>query len=138
MKLLNALFFLVLACFATLALAQTLPGSVDAQVDYAKLIGELIANPKAVTAAFIGALIVLIFVQALKSPVFGKFFKSINPKVQLAIVTILGQLYGVILHVLVLKDAEFSTQIVGLFASGGAAAIFNAFKLLFEKPKAIA
>lgn len=117
------------------ALAQvSLPGSVDGSIDWAALIGQLIANPKALGAAGIGALIIFVLVQALKSEKLGKFFKFLDPKVQFLIITVLGQAYGFVVSVFVLHDQDISKAIVGIFASGGAAAIWNAIQLLTEKP----
>ena len=125
--------FILMILAPVMAFAQVvLPGTVDGQVDYAQLISQLIANPKAFTAAAIGAIVILVLVQGTKK--FG--FKFLEPKLQFAIITLLGQIYGVLVTVFVLQDQDISKALVGLFASGGAAAIFNAFKLVFEKPKA--
>lgn len=122
-----------LALFSLVAFAQSLPGSIDGQVDWATLIGQLIANPKAATAAFIGALVVLVFVQGMKSEVLGKFFKFIPDQAQFLVITLLGQAYAVLVHVFVLKDQQASTILIGFLSSGGAAAIFNGIKLAFPK-----
>lgn len=119
-----------------MALAQVvLPESTDGQVDYGQLIGALIANPKAFTAAIVGALVIFLIVQALKAPALGRFFKFLDPKIQFAIITVLGQAYGVVVHAFVLKDQGISAALVGVFSAGGAAAIFNAIRLIFVKPK---
>lgn len=117
----------------TAVFAQALPADPNAAVDWATLIGQLIANPKAMTAAFIGALVVLVIVQAMKSEALGKIFKFIPDQAQLLVITVLGQLYAVLLHALVLKDQQISVALVGVLSSGGAAAIFNGLKLAFPK-----
>lgn len=139
MKLTSILLLYALVLMSTLAMAQgvILPGTVDTPVDWSQLITQLIANPKALSAAAIGALVVLVIVQALKSEKLGKIFKFLEPKVQFAIITVLGQAYGIIVSVFVLKDQDISKAIIGVFASGGAAAIWNAIKLLKEKPKTV-
>lgn len=123
-----AFLMMSVVCFA-----QTLPSDATGSVDWMTLIGQLIANPKAASAAFVGALIVLIVIQAMKSETFGKFFKFIPDQAQLLVITVLGQLYAIALHAFVLKDQQISVALVGIFSSGGAAAIFNGLKLAFPK-----
>lgn len=112
-----------------------LPGTIDASIDYAALIGQLIANPKAFISISGGALLVYLAVQFLKSEYCKKIFKKLSDKQQFAIITILGQVYAFVVLAFITKDQEISKVIVGVFSSGGAAAIFGAFKLLIEKPK---
>lgn len=135
MKMLNILLMLTLIFIMTMAsaFAQVLPGDVGAEVNWVELFGQLIANPKALSAAFIGALLILIVVQTMKSPKLGSIYKFMDPKVQFLVVTVLGQAYGLMVHTLILKDQEISMALVGFFSSGGAVAIFNAIKLLSEK-----
>lgn len=129
--------FMLSMLFTVVAFAQAnLPTDVMGNVDWAAVIGAMIANPKAMTAAFIGALVVLVIVQTMKHPKLGSFYKFLDPKLQFAIVTLLGQVYGLLIHVFILKDQETATWLVGLFSSGGAAALFNAFQLVFLKKKA--
>lgn len=129
------MMIIMMILFPLMAFAQViLPGTVDGEMDWANLITQLIANPKAFSAVVIGAIVILVVVQMTKK--FG--FKFLEPKLQFAIITALGQIYALIVSVFILKDQDISKALVGLFASGGAAAIFNAFKLVFEKPKAVA
>lgn len=113
----------------------SIPKDAAEKVDYEKLIGELIANPKALNIALIVALLVLLSVQLLKSSIAGKIFKGLSPKVQLGLITLLGQVYAFVVSVFVLKEQTTSAALIGLISSGGAVAIFNAIKLLFEKDK---
>lgn len=130
------LFFVaVFLVLPQLLFAQSLPSDINGSVDIAKLVGEIISNPAARTAAFLGCFFVLLIVQALKSPVFASFFKNIPPKVQLLVITILGQVYAFVLHVSVIKDQDVSVAIMGFISTGGAVAIFNVIKMFFEKPK---
>lgn len=128
------ILFIIGAMFTFAAFAQiALPGSADGSVDWAVIIGQAIANPKALTAAVIGCLVVLLIVQALKSNLFKNVFKKVPEPVQFAIITILGQCYAFAVHVFITKDQEMSVALVGLFSSGGAASIFRAVQLLFIK-----
>lgn len=120
-----------------MALAQvSLPTDPSSQVDWMKLLGDALANPKALTAVMIGAILLLAIIQMLKSSIFSGLFKKIPAKAQFAIITILGQVYAIVIHALVIKDQSVSVAVIGLFTSGGAVAVFNAFKLMFEKPAA--
>lgn len=126
------MFFMMIAT----AFAQaTLPTDIMGSVDWATVIGQAIANPKSFTVAFIGCLVILLIVQTMKSEKLGSFYKFLDPKVQFLIVTLLGQIYSFVVHVWVLKDSQVNMALVGLFSSGGAAAIFNAFQLVFVKKK---
>lgn len=123
--------WIILILLPMIAFAQVvLPGSVEGNVDYAAIISALIANPKALSAAAIGALVILVFVQATKK--FG--FKLFPPKIQALVITLLGQVYGVLVSVFVLQDQDISKALIGVLSSGGAVALFNLYKLLTEKP----
>jgi hypothetical protein len=129
-------FFLFLVLLPIFALAQALPGSVDGQVDYFAILAQMIANPKAFKAVFIGAFIIIGIVQAMKSKFLGQFFKFIPAQIQFAIISLLGLAYGFIVHVFIIKDQDVSVAVIGIITSGSAVAVFNAFKLIFEKKKA--
>lgn len=122
----------ILACIS-MAFAQTLPVDPSASIDWVTLIGQLIANPKALSAAFIGAMVVLILVQGLKSETVGKFFKFIPAQAQFLVITVLGLIYSILVNVYVIKDQEISKVLVGFLSSGGAAALFMGIKLCFPK-----
>lgn len=129
-------FITFLILMPLLAFAEViLPGSVDGSVDYAVLIGQLIANPKAFSAVIIGALVILGIVQALKSPKLKSIFKSVPEPVQFLIITGLGQVYAILVHVYVIHDQNISVALVGIFSSGAAASIYNAAILVFGKKK---
>lgn len=126
-------FFILAVLSITCVFAQTLPVDPSTSIDWATLVGQLIANPKALTAAFVGALVVLVLVQAMKSESLGKFFKFIPGRAQFLVITLLGLIYSVLVNVYVIKNQEISKVLVGFLSSGGAAAIFMGVKLCFPK-----
>lgn len=126
---------LILSIFSFAVFAQGLPSEATIEFDWIKFIGELIANPKALKGVFIGFVVILAIVQFLKSSFVNKVFKNLDPKVQFALITILGQLYALAYKILILKSEDVSTVVVGFISSGGAVAIFNAAKLLIPQKK---
>lgn len=135
MKSIFKLFALVafLIVSITVTFAQSLPADASVSIDWVTLVGQLIANPKALTAAFIGALVVLVIIQGMKSETVGKFFKFIPPRAQFLVITVLGLVYSILVNVYVIKDQEISKVLVGFLSSGGAAALFMGIKLCFPK-----
>jgi hypothetical protein len=127
---------LMIALYAVSAIAQiALPPDATLEFDWVKFIGELISNPKALKGVFIGFVVVLAIVQFLKSSFANKIFKNLDPKVQFALITILGQIYALAYKLLIDKSDDVSTVIIGFISSGGAVAIFNAAKLLLPQKK---
>lgn len=129
------LFGLLIVLISLSAIAQTLPSDATLELDWIKFIGELIANPKALKGVFIGFLVILAVVQFLKSSFVNKVFKNLDPKVQFALITILGQLYALAYKLLILKSEGAETVIFGFITSGGAVALWNAVKLLLPQKK---
>lgn len=96
-------------------------------------ISELIKNWKSMSPVAIGAAIILILVQLLKSSFFGQFFN--NLVVKRAFITVLGVAYGVVYLISAGTDVV-TALVVGLLASGGAVAIYEAIKPLISKKTA--
>lgn len=132
-KLLTVFLVLSIAMFSVVCFAQTLPMDPAGSIDWVTLIGQMIANPKAFVGAALGAFVILLIVQGMKSDTVGKFFKFIPDQAQFLVIAVLGQVYAFLMHVYILKDQQISVVLVGLFSSGGAAAIFNGLKLAFPK-----
>lgn len=126
MKLLTLIFMFIM--LPVMAFAQVvLPGSVDGEIDYSKIVAELIANPKAFISTMGGALLILIFVQVCK-----KYnFKLMTPSKQLLLILFLGQVYSLLVSVFVLHNTSMATAVVGFFSSGAAISLFNQLKLAF-------
>lgn len=131
----KVIFALILSLFTFAVFAQALPSDATIEFDWVKFLGELIANPKALKGVFIGFLVILAIVQFLKSSFVNKVFKNLDPKVQFALITILGQVYALAYKLLILKSEDVSAVVVGFISSGGAVAIFNAVKLLLPQKK---
>lgn len=133
--------FIVLCIASTMAFAQiTLPEDVSATIDWALLFQEIVANPKSLLSASGGALLVYLAVQFLKTDLAEKWFKKLTDKKQFALITILGQVFSLLITVFVPGTSEtggiivaLSTFLTGILSSGGGVAIFNAIKLLFGK-----
>lgn len=111
--------------------AQSLPPSVPESGDIAASINILL-NAKALGAIGLGAAIILIVVQFLKSSLFDQIFKSLDPKYKRLLITLLGVVYGV-LYLIVSGKSGAEAIMVGLFSSGGAVAIFEAIAPFLKK-----
>ena len=125
------LFFamILMIAFVFEAVAQVgLPATIEGQVDWLNVIGQLIANPKAFVSASGVAFLVLLTVQAIK-----RFdFKFINDKAQFTIITVFGLIYSFLIKKIG-GDAESSAIIIGILGSGGASQLWKAIKMLFPK-----
>lgn len=128
-KMLFALMAFFLLAF--MAFAQDLPAQIPDGDPMTTLI-FLIQNFKVIGPVASGMLIVTFTVQALKSEKFSGIFKKLSGKAQVAIITILGLIYGAA-YTLAYKKQPLDFWIIGLISSGGAVSLFNLIKMLFEK-----
>ena len=120
---------LTLALIAVVAFAQVnLPPTVDGQVDYMKILEQLIANPKAFLSTSGIALLVFLTTQAIKR--FG--FKLFSDRVQFAVIAVLGFIYAFLVKKIG-GDVQSSAIIMGLLGSGYAATFYAAIKMNFPK-----
>lgn len=125
-KLLSVLF---LSFLSFCAFAQAVP---DAEVS--KELLNLLLNFKTLGPLGIGASVIVILTQLLKGDFFGNIFKGLNSNVKRLIITVLGQVYGLIF--MVQSGSSWgNAAIIGLLSSGGAVAIWEAIKPLVEKKK---
>lgn len=131
------LFTAGLLLFASFVFAQiVLPGQIPENFNWWDVVVKVMANPKLLSPVTIGSLFVIACVQFLKSDYFQKYFKNVSPKMQILIITTLGQIYSFIQSFL---TGSINAQVIlhGLIASGVAVSVFNLGKLFFEKKKTI-
>lgn len=140
MKRLNFYLNIVLVftfVFITNVFAQLveLPTKINETGDPMQSLIFAIQNFKGLGPVGLGMMIVMIIVQALKSEKFGALFKSIAPKYQAGIITLLGLIYGAVYSLAYTKQSV-DVFVIGFISSGGAVAVFNLIKLLTEKKTA--
>lgn len=130
------LLSLALSCLlvATLALAQSvgLPSTLPVDGNSTDSILFLLQNFKALGPVGIGMVVVTIAIQATKSDLFGNWFKKLSSKIQVAVITIAGLLYGAAYTILYTKQGV-DIFVIGLVSSGGAVSLFQLIKMLFKK-----
>jgi hypothetical protein len=136
----NVLFLALLSTLfiSGLVLAQDPAPAVApaANQDVAAILLQLVTNWKSSSPLVLAMLGVNLIVGVLKSDSFGNFFKGLNPLLKGLIITILGQVAGMLN--MVSSGKSVSEAIVfGLFTSGGAVAIYEAYNL-FKKQAASA
>ena len=112
-----------------------LPTKINETGDPMQSLIFAIQNFKGLGPVGLGMVVVMAVVQAMKSEKFGALFKSIAPKYQAALITLLGIIYGAV-YSLVYTKQSVDVFIVGFISSGGAVAVFNLIKLLTEKKTA--
>jgi hypothetical protein len=126
----------LLLSFALVLLASVVATNAYAQVppegDAVQSFLALIANWKVLGPVGIGSGIIVVLLQVLKSPTMGSWFKNVEYK--RIVITVFGQIYGV-LFLIQSGQSVINSIVVGLFASGGAVAIWEAVKPLVEKKK---
>lgn len=136
MKKTALLLSLALSCLlvATLALAQSvgLPSTLPVDGNSTDSILFLLQNFKALGPVGIGMVVVTIAIQATKSDLFGNWFKKLSSKIQVAVITIAGLLYGAAYTILYTKQGV-DIFVIGLVSSGGAVSLFQLIKMLFKK-----
>lgn len=127
------------AKYCVLALALVFGAQAFAQVlqpvpegDAFASLMALIANAKTMGGVAIGAAVVAIIAQLLKSPFVGGFFEKLDPKIKRLVVFVLGQLYGV-LFMISQGVGAVQALLVAVFSSGGAVALYELIKPFFEK-----
>jgi len=101
-------------------------------VDPAQAIVDLVTNWKEMSPLAIGASIILLLIQLLKSSLFGGFFKHLEWK--RFFITFLGVLYGVV-YMVSTGSPWINAIVVGVISTGGAVAIYEALKPILEKKK---
>lgn len=109
-----------------------LPASIPEGGDLSSLI-SLFMNYKTLGPVGIGAAAVLALIQLFKSDLFGSFFKNLSPAVKRLVITVLGQVYG-ILYLIVSGKSVGDAILTGLIASGGAVLIWEVVSPFFKKP----
>ena len=112
-----------------------LPTKINETGDPMQSLIFAIQNFKGLAPVVLGMVVVMPVVQAMESEKFGALFKSIAPKYQAALITLLGIIYGAV-YSLVYTKQSVDVFIVGFISSGGAVAVFNLIKLLTEKKTA--
>jgi hypothetical protein len=132
MKRLYAFFSLAFLFLSFAAFGQE-EASVPLDVAFKSLV-DLISNYKAMSPIALSIAIVLALTSFLKTDLVGGFFKNQSALIKRLIVTVLGQVAGVLTMIsrgLVWHQAI----IVGMISSGGAVAIYEAYKAAFPKKK---
>ena len=132
MKRLYAFFSLAFLFLSFAAFGQE-EASVPLDVAFKSLV-DLVTNYKAMSPIALSIAIVLALTSFLKTDLVGGFFKNQSALIKRLIVTVLGQVAGVLTMIstgLVWHQAI----IVGLISSGGAVAIYEAYKAAFPKKK---
>ena len=129
MKRFYSIFSLVFLMFSFAAFGQE--ASVPLDQAFKELIA-LVSNYKAMSPIALSISIVLLLVSVLKTDLVGGFFKNQSSLVKRLIITVLGQVAGVLTMVST-GIVWHQAVIVGLISSGGAVAIYEAYKVAFPK-----
>lgn len=124
--LLCAMFLFIIS---QVGFAQVLPDNPDV----GKILTELFTDPKGLGSLGIAMSVIVLLVQVLKWSVIDRFFKegSVARTIKLAAVFLLGQGYTVIF--LVKAGTPALTAVIGILTGGGAIALYNLIKPLWEK-----
>lgn len=93
---------------------------------------SLVSNYKAMSPIALSVSIVLLLTTLLKTDLVGGFFKNQSAMIKRLIITVLGQVAGV-LTMISTGIAWHQAVIVGLISSGGAVAVYEAYKAAFPK-----
>jgi len=129
MKRLYAFFSITFLFLSFAAFGQD--ASVPLDVAFKSLV-DLVTNYKAMSPIALSIAVVLVLTSFLKTDLVGGFFKNQSALVKRLIITVLGQVSGVLTMIstgLVWHQAI----IVGMISSGGAVAIYEAYKAAFPK-----
>lgn len=121
---------LFLLLFTSNLFAQTIPENPDV----AKILVELFTNWSGLGSLGAAMSIIVLVVQVLKWTVLDKWFEKTHPAVKIikqAIVYLLGMVYSVLFAVEGGTQALQAT--IGLLTGGGAIALYNILKPLWEK-----
>lgn len=113
--------------------AQSVELPAPAEGDPTLTLIKLVTEWKAMSPVAIGAMVILLLIQLLKSSFFGGFFKSLEWK--RFFITFLGIAYGVV-YLISSGTPWLHALVVGLLSSGGAVAIYQALKPILDKKKA--
>lgn len=97
-------------------------------------IAELVKNFKGLSGIGVSSALLAILLQFLKTDLAGGLLKNVNSNVIRIIVTVLGQVSGIIIGVAG-GLGWLDSVIAGLLTSGGAVAIFEAVKPFFKGGK---
>lgn len=130
-NLLVGVFFLSMLSIMSVFAQSGLPSSIPEGGDLSSLI-SLFMNYKTLGPVGIGAAAVLALIQLFKSNLFGSFFKNLSPAVKRLVITVLGQVYGILYSIASGKTVG-DAILTGLIVSGGAVLIWEAVSPLFKK-----
>lgn len=132
MRLTKSRLFIILTTIPMLTYALDNPEVVVPMKSVFESISDLVKNFKGLTSIGVFSAILVIIIQFLKTDVAGNFLKKLTPTMKRIIITVLGQVSGILIAV-VGGMGWVDAIIAGLLTSGGAIAIFEVFKPLFEK-----
>lgn len=129
MKRIYGIFTVLFLFMSFAALGQEV--SVPLDQAFNELI-KLVMNYKAMSPIALSIAIVMLLTTLLKTDLVGGFFKNQSSLVKRLIITVLGQVAGVL--TMISTGIPFAQAIiVGLISSGGAVAIYEAYKVAFPK-----
>jgi hypothetical protein len=129
MKRFYAMFSLVFLMLSFAAFGQE--ASVPLDQAFKELI-TLVSNYKAMSPIALSIGIVMLLTTVLKTDLVGGFFKNQSALVKRLIITVLGQVAGVL--TMISTGIPYTQAIiVGLISSGGAVAVYEAYKVAFPK-----
>lgn len=129
MKHVYAIFSILFLMFSFAAFGQE--ASVPLDQAFKELIG-LVSNYKAMSPIALSIAIVMLLTTILKTDLVGGFFKNQSALIKRLIITVLGQIAGV-LTMISTGIVWHQAVIVGLISSGGAVAVYEAYKAAFPK-----
>lgn len=122
-------------CVGTIAHAQeAVAAAVTPEQDIGAILLQLATNYKSLSPLALGVLGVNLVLGILKSDAFGNVFKKLDPLLKMLIITILGQVVGILTQITAGKSVA-QAIVFGLVTSGGAVAIYEAYNL-FKKQAA--